>query len=116
MANTTRNQYRPHANLAARRHDPERRRQALADAFAVAHFLKEETGARVYGIGSLFDPDRPFGSLSDIDLVVEGVPKRDYFDVSGRAQELTDITLDIIPLEDANDLIREIVRERGVPL
>lgn len=57
--------------------------------------------------------DRDFSRRSDIDLVVRGIPARDFFLISGEAAYLTDFRLDIIPYEDANDLIREAVRERG---
>lgn len=44
METTNRSPYRPQAYLAARRYDPERQRQARADAASVARFLTEECG------------------------------------------------------------------------
>ena len=67
------------------------------------------------GIGSLFDPARPFLERSDIDLVVSGLPKGKYFAALSEAADLTRFHLDLIPLEDANDLLRERAR-RGVRL
>jgi len=116
MESSNSNPYHPQAYLAARRHDPERERLARVDAAAVSRFLAEKCGARVYGIGSLFDAARPFGVRSDIDLVVADLPKGTFFELCAQAQELTRFQLDIIPYEDANELVRETVRERGVLL
>ena len=116
MACGEKKRYRLLEHLAARRNDPERRKTAEADAAAVARFLKERYGAVVFGIGSLFESGRPFSVTSDIDLVVEGLPKSKFFAISAEAQELSRIPLDIIPYEDANELIRETVREIGVEL
>ena len=109
-------EYRPQTRLAARRNDLTRRRQALADALAVALFLKTEYGTEVYGFGSLFDESRDFGVSSDIDLAIVDLPKAVFFAASARAQELTEIDLDIVPLEDASALLRETVLTRGVRL
>lgn len=109
-------EYRPHARLAARRNDPARRARARADAATVAHFLKTRYQAEVYGFGSLFDDEREFGARSDIDLAVANLASADFFAASALAQELTDLNLDIVPLEDANELLRETVQSRGVRL
>jgi predicted nucleotidyltransferase len=108
--------YKPHLYLAARRNDPEARKQAQEDARRIARVLTEKYGVEVYCIGSLFDPDRPFSRKSDIDLVVKDLPQERFFSISAEAQELTDFHLDIIPYEDANDLILETVAEKGVRL
>ncbi len=88
----------------------------MKEAKAIACFLTENYGARVYGIGSLFEPDRSFSPSSDIDLVVMGLPKGKFFSISAEAGQLTRFNLDIIPYEDANDLVRETVRDKGVLL
>jgi predicted nucleotidyltransferase len=108
--------YRPKAYLAARRNDVERRRRAAADARRIARFLSDQYGARVYGIGSLFEPERDFTWRSDIDLVVENLPDEQFFAICAEAQQLTDFPLDIVPLEDAREHFREAVRTRGVGL
>lgn len=108
--------YNPEAYLAQKRNNPQKKAAAREEAVEVARFLSEKYGARVYGIGSLFNHNQPFSDKSDIDLVVMGLPKRKFFFACAEAQELTQFTLDIIPYEDANDLIHEIVKERGVAL
>ena len=89
---------------------------ARGDAERIAAYLRDTYRAEVIGIGSLFDPDRPFLERSDIDLVVSGIPKEKYFAALSEAADLTRFHLDLIPLEDANDLIRETAARRGVRL
>lgn len=89
---------------------------ALADARRIADHLKRTYGARVFGIGSLFESARPFTPRSDIDLVVQGLPKARYFEELARVSEMTRFAIDLIPYEDANDLVRDIVAEAGVEL
>ena len=88
---------------------------ARADAERIAAYLGDRYQAEVIGIGSLFEPGRRFLERSDIDLVVSGLPKRKYFAALSEAAKLTRFHLDLIPLEDANDLVRERAR-RGVRL
>ena len=88
---------------------------ARADAERIAAYLRERYQAEAIGIGSLFEADRPFLERSDIDLVVSGLPKGSYFAAVSEAAELTRFHLDLIPLEDANDLVLETAR-RGVRL
>jgi len=104
------------AHLGRTRFAPGDAAAARRDAEAIAAFLKSRYGAEVWGIGSLFEKVRPFRKGSDIDLVAEGIPKGSFFEALAQAQGLTSFDLDIIPLEDANDLVREIVREAGVRL
>ena len=103
-------------HLRRTRYGPGDSVSARRDAQAIADMLKERHGAEVWGIGSLFEPGRPFRKGSDIDLVVRGVSKDCFFEALAEAQALTDWSLDLIPWEAANDLIREIVQESGVPL
>ena len=94
-----------HLNRAlAGRHDAA---AARADAERIAAHLRDRYQAEVIGIGSLFDPARPFLERSDIDLVVSGLPKGKYFAALSEAADLTRFHLDLIPIEDANDLLRE---------
>ncbi|MDE0218209.1 MAG: hypothetical protein OXJ90_02975 [Spirochaetaceae bacterium] len=88
---------------------------ARVDAERIAAHLRERYRAEVIGIGSLFESDRPFLERSDIDLVVSGIPKGEYFAALSESAELTRFHLDLIPLEDANDLVLETAR-RGVRL
>lgn len=104
------------AHLRRTHFAPGDRSRALADASAIARFFREEYGARVFGIGSLFDPDKPFRATSDIDLAVEAIPPDHFFEATGKAMFMTDFELDVIPLEDAHDYLRRIVAEKGVEL
>lgn len=90
--------------------------RALADARRIADYLKNTYGARVFGIGSLFERGRRFTPRSDIDLVVRGLPDGVYFKASVEASRLSGFRLDLIPWEDANALVREIVAEAGKEL
>jgi predicted nucleotidyltransferase len=112
----TKKKYNPQLYMAAKRNNPSRKRQALKEARDIARFLTETYGAKVYGIGSLFDNERVFSNTSDIDLVVEGIPKNKFFSICAEAAELSQFSIDIIPYEDANELVRETVHERGVLL
>ena len=89
---------------------------ARADAERIAAYLRDRYEAEVIGIGSLFEADRPFLERSDIDLVVSGIPKGEYFAALSEAADLTRFHLDLIPLEDANDLVRDTAARRGVRL
>ena len=95
---------------------PGDRERALSDARAIAEYLRAEFGARVWGIGSAFDRNRRFTRNSDIDLVADGIPDRRFFEASARAARMTELRLDLIPLDSANNLIRRRVREEGVEL
>ena len=90
--------------------------RARADATRIAAYLRERYGADVHGIGSLFEGLRPFTSKSDIDLVVRGLPRNRFFGILGEIDALSRFEVNIIPWEDANDLVREIVARDGVPL
>ena len=116
MSGAVKKRYNPQKYLAERRSDPARKQQALKEASAVARFIRGKYGAEVYGIGSLFEPERSFSKKSDIDLVVKGLPEDRFFSICAEAAELTRFSLDIIPYEDANELVRADVRDRGVPL
>lgn len=95
---------------------PGDRERAMRDAHVVAAYLRTTFGARVWGIGSAFDSARRFQFHSDIDLVVQGLPADRFFHASACAARMTEFPLDVIPLEDANSLMRQRVREEGVEL
>ena len=82
----------------------------------IARFEIGLAGAREHGVGSLFDDERAFRESSDIDLVVEGVDPSRFYEASARAAHMTDLELDVIPLEDANEYMRQIVATPGVEL
>lgn len=104
------------AHLRKTHFPPGDKKQALRDARHIAAFLKEEYGARVVGIGSLFSARRAFRRDSDIDLVVNGLPAAEFFSASAKAADMTSFSLDLFPLESASPYLRERVEQEGVPL
>jgi hypothetical protein len=104
------------AHLRRTHFAPADRDQAQTDGRAIAAYLKREYNARVIGIGSAFVDDRPFCQSSDIDLVVEGLPVAQFYQASARAADMTNLALDIIPLESATAPLLDRVRLEGVEL
>lgn len=90
--------------------------KALDDAAKIAGYLREIYGCGdIYLIGSLLEKDR-FSEKSDIDLVVKGLPQERYFHILAEIRDITDFSIDIIPYEDANELVKDIVDKEGKPL
>jgi predicted nucleotidyltransferase len=104
------------AHLSRTRFSPGDASGARRDAENIARFLKDRYGAEVWGIGSLFEELRPFRKGSDIDLVAKGIPTDRFFEVLAEVEDQTKFSVDLIPWEGANDLIREIVLTSGVRL
>jgi len=104
------------AHLRNTRFAPADQDQAQMDARAIAAYLKREYNVRVIGIGSAFGNGRPFRQSSDIDLVVEGLPVAQFYQASARAADMTNLALDIIPLESATAPLLDRVRLEGVEL
>lgn len=99
---------------AARRR--ELARVARADAERIARLLVDRFGAsRVYLFGSLVTPGS-FREASDIDLAAEGIPSDRFIRASAEAARSTVFLLDLVPLEDAHPVLREVVRREGVLL
>ena len=95
---------------------PGRRARAQEDAHRIAAFLKEHGASRVLGVGSAFDPARRFTWRSDIDIAVAGLRADRFFELSARAADLTDLPLDVIPIESATEPMRQALLEKGVDL
>ena len=88
-------------------------KKALDDAAKIAGHLREKHGCgEIYLIGSILEKER-FSEKSDIDLVVKGLPKDRYFYILAEIRDITDFSVDIIPYEDANELIRDTVEKEG---
>ena len=104
------------AHLARTRFAPGDVSSARRDAENIARFLKDRYGAEVWGIGSLFEELHPFRKGSDIDLVVRGLPTDTFFEILAEVENQTEVPVDLIPWEEANNLVREIVRVSGVRL
>ena len=87
---------------------------AANDAKKIARFLKENYRCGdIYLVGSLLDKDG-FSAGSDIDIVVKGLPKRKYFSILAEIRDMTQFSVDVIPYEDANRLMREVVEKEGI--
>ncbi|MDE2977096.1 MAG: hypothetical protein OXU63_06205 [Acidobacteriota bacterium] len=95
---------------------PGRSKRARSDAERIAAFLKRHGARRVVGIGSAFDPARRFTWRSDIDIAVAGLRADRFFELSARAADLTELPLDIIPIESATERMRRAITEEGVDL
>ena len=104
------------AHLRRTRFAPGDREKARVDADRIAKYLKDEYGAEVYGVGSLFESPRPFRKDSDIDLVVKDLPSKHFLEAYDRADEMSQFMVNLIPWETANSLMRQIVRSGGVKL
>ena len=92
-----------------------RKEQALADARRIAQFLADHYDVRrVILFGSLARGEFRFDS--DIDLAVEGLAPARYFRALADTVDLTDVPVDLKPLEDCHELIRQRIREQGVVL
>ena len=103
-------------NVRRTRLPPGGRDRAKSDARRIAAFLKRHGARRVVGIGSVFVPGRRFTWRSDIDLAVAGLRADRFFELSARAAELTELPLDIIPIESATEPMRKAILEEGVDL
>ena len=95
---------------------PGRRARAKRDAGRIAAFLKRHGARRVVGVGSAFDPARRFTWRSDIDIAVAGLQADRFFELSARAVDLTEFSLDIIPIEAATERMRRVIAAEGVEL
>lgn len=76
--------------------------------------IKKYHVTRIIQIGSLTDKKR-FGFHSDIDLCVEGLPDKLYFQAVGELLlEADEFDVDIIPFEDATPKMKERIRKGKV--
>jgi len=103
--------------------DKARRRQEFLDGrFAQAWsdfnrilemIVRDYDPPRVWQWGSLLDR-RAFSEISDIDLAVEGIasPKQ-FFEMYGKAMDLTEFPLDLIDLESIEVLHAQSIRQKG---
>lgn len=94
----------------------ERRREAMDAVHRMARILHREFRAeKVWLIGSLLRPES-FAAHSDIDLVVAGLDPARYLAALARLwDELPKgMELDLIPLEEAADSLRDLVLSEGL--
>lgn len=79
----------------------------------VAMIIRDYRPTRVWQWGSLLDRDR-FSEISDIDIAVEGIdspPK--FFDMYGKALELTSFPLDLVDIDTIDVLHADSIRRKG---
>ena len=102
---------------AAREAETETRRKA-AEALLprlVEHLTTRYAVRRITLVGSFARGDS--GPESDIDLVVEGLPPTAFFKAGAELERLAgDWDIDLIPLEDATERLRNAMDEEGVTL
>lgn len=92
--------------------DQIRTEQARTEVQAIVKVLTEQFSIKkIILFGSLVRGK--FHENSDIDLAVEGVPKRDYFTAVAIANNLTSRWVDLKPLEDLEPHFRERVLATG---
>ena len=104
------------AHIRATHFESGDRDRAVVDARRIARFLEQNGARSVIGIGSAFDPERPFSHRSDIDLVAAGLPERRFFSVSAQAAAMTQFHLDLTPAETATPALLRVASERGTRL
>lgn len=104
------------AHIRATHFESGDRDRALADARRIAGFLGRNGARSVIGIGSTFDPSRPFSHRSDIDLVVDGLRPRTFFSVSAQAAAMTRFSLDLTATESATPALLRAASEHGTRL
>lgn len=67
----------------------------------------------IYQWGSLLNRDS-FSGISDIDIALGGdMPAEAFFEMYGKAMEMTDLPLDIIELDKIHPLHAQSIREKG---
>lgn len=90
--------------------------RALKTARELARTLAQRYGAtRIVLVGSLARGE--FGSGSDIDLAVEGVPAEHFFAAGAELERLAgEFKVDLVPLESANPFYLAQVAQTGVAL
>ena len=106
------------AREMALRQEAERRREAAwSIARRAAYLLREEFGAtRVIAFGSLAH-NAWFGSQSDIDLAVEGIPAEAFWRAWCALDRLDPaVDIDLIAIEAASDSLRNEIVRQGVAL
>ncbi len=93
----------------------ERRFQKAWDGFEqiTAMIWKTYKPRAIYQWGSLLNRDR-FSDISDIDIALTGdIPAEAFFEMYGKAMEMTDLALDIIELDKIHPLHAQSIREKG---
>ena len=89
------------------------RKRAYQEAQALANILYAKYSATsVYLFGSLLERER-FNENSDIDLAVEGLPGSIFFEAAGELLLHTRFPLNLIPLRNCRESLREKIATTG---
>lgn len=89
---------------------------AQAEARRLAHILADEFGVtRVYLFGS-FAWGQETRPDSDLDLAVEGLPPKKYWEAYGQLETATHYAFDLVPLERAWPRLRARILQSGMLL
>jgi len=97
----------------------ELRAEAWATAKRAAHILAEEFHVhKVYLFGSILREDDYFNEKSDIDLAVQGLPEKIYFQAARKLDELFSnrFEFDLVTMESCPESLRRRVLREGVIL
>jgi len=86
-----------------------RARTELAGAVEI---LRKYGAKRIFIFGSLCRTGR-FHSRSDIDLAVEGIPPQSIIRAAADLMMFTDLPIDLKPLEELDDLFRDMINKKG---
>ena len=91
-------------------------REALKVAKKISIELTKQFGAkRVVLFGSLSRDD--FGSCSDIDLAVWGIPADDFFRAVAFACGISNVwKVDVVDAQDCSDTLKKVIIEEGTEL
>src|SRR5690554_1820518 len=90
---------------------------ALILAKKAADVLKKKYSAsKVVLFGSLLD-ENSFGTTSDIDLAVLGIPDNKFYDAVGTIiQVVTPFEVDLVDISDCRESIKKSIENEGVEL
>ncbi len=88
--------------------------QALRDRNNIVDMIiKDYNPERIFIWGSLLDKDK-FRDYSDIDIAIEGsFSAKEFFDMYGKAEKMTDFPLDIVELDKIEPEFRDSIMRRG---
>ena len=75
--------------------------------------VRDYSPKRIYQWGSLLNK-KNFREYSDIDIAVDGVDTpEEFFEMYGKAEKLTDFSLDLIDINKIEPTFAEIIKMKG---
>ena len=98
---------------AERRENLALHKRASEDCRRIIEMIKSYAPDRIYQWGSLLNPDE-FDVNSDIDIAVEGIDSVEvFFELFGKAMEMTDFPVDIVEMEKIEAVHAESIKQNG---